>query len=263
VTLGVLLRTTPYGEADLIVSLLTQEHGKISALARGARRSRKRFGGSLGPLLVCRFALRPRGRGELFTLESAEVVHDYTALAADVGAYAHASYAIELVRELCPAEVPEPEVLELTIALHDSLKAVGPRPAALRAFELGLLEALGSAPQLDACVGCGIADDTLDAPGTVFDPARGGAVCPRCAAASRGPSVRPLPGPARAYLLAARAAGSPQDAAALDDDADEAARIDHGQARDAMVAMLIHLLGRPLKTLEFIGKVQAASRREP
>lgn len=257
---GVLLRTTPFGEADVIVALLTRDHGRISALARGARRSRRRFGGALGPLTVCRYALRPRTRGELWTLESAEVIADFTRLAADVAAFAHASYVIELARELCPPEVPEPEVLDLVIAAHESLASVGARPAALRAFELQLLDALGSAPQLDACVGCGRAD-VLDAAGAVFDPGRGGAVCAGCAAASRGPAVRPLPPGARAYLRAARAVDHPRDAAPLDADADEAARVEHAQARDAVVAMLGHLLGRPLKTLEFISKLQSAHRR--
>ncbi len=257
---GLLLRTTPFGEADAIVALLTREHGRISALARGARRSRRRFGGSLGPLLLCRFSLRPRCRGDLWTLESSEVLRDFTALAGDVATFAHAAYVVELIRELCPAEVPEPAVLDLAIAIHESLATVGARPAALRAFELQLLEQLGSAPQLDACVACG-EDGVLELPGAVFDPARGGAVCVRCAATSHGPSIRPLSTEARAYLRAAREVEHPVGAAPLDDATDDAARIDHGQARDAVVGMLLHLLGRPLRTLEFIGKVQTAHRR--
>lgn len=249
----------PYGEADQVATVYTRAHGRITALARGARRSKRRFGAALGHLVVSQLGLRPRSRGELWTLESAEILEDFTALAADVGGFAHASYALELVRELTPAEVPEPALLELVIELHRALVAAGPSAAVLRAFELHLLDVLGSAPILDACVACGRADE-IDEPGTVFDPGRGGVVCPRCAPASRGPAVRPLPAGARAYLLAART-GELAAARALDAD-DEAARVDHVAARDAMLGMLQHLLGRPLKTLEFLGKMSAARRRE-
>jgi DNA repair protein RecO (recombination protein O) len=255
---GVVLRLVPYGDADQVATLFTRAHGRITALARGARRSKRRFGGALGHLVVSQLALRPRVRGELWTLESAQIVRDFTALAGDVGAFAHASYALELLRELTPAEVAEPALLDLTIELHESLAAGGPSPAVLRAFELALLEAIGSAPVLDACASCGTSD--LDRGGTVFDPGRGGVICATCAAASRGPAVRPMPAAARAYLVAARAAPDLASARALDD-AEEGARVDQGMARDAMLGMLTHLLGRPLRTVEFIGKVQTAARR--
>lgn len=261
---GLVLRLVPYRDADLVATLYTRDHGKLSALARAARRSRRRFGGALGHLVVSRFGLKGRGRGELWTLESADLSVDFTRLAADVGAFAHASYAIELLRELVPAEVPDPGLLDLAIDLHASLVEVGACAAVLRAYELQLLDVLGSGPVLDACVGCGRTDE-LDERGTLFDPGRGGAVCPRCAAHSRGPAVRPLPAGARAYLLAARAVNRLADAHRLDQldpgvDA-EAARLDHHAARDAMVGMVTGLLGRPLRSVEFIGKVQSAARR--
>jgi DNA repair protein RecO (recombination protein O) len=260
---GVVLRLVPYGDADQVATLFTRDHGRITALARGARRSKRRFGGALGQLVVSQFGLRPRSRGELWTLESATITDDFTALAADVAAFAHASYALELVRELSPAEVPEPALLDLVIDLHRALGG-GASAAVLRAFELQLLDVLGSGPVLDACVSCGRADE-LDAGGAVFDPTRGGVVCARCAPSSRGPAVRPLPAGARAYLVAARGADAFGDARGLDDaargEAGEVARHDHAAARDAMLGMLQHLLGRPLRTVEFIGKVQDAARR--
>lgn len=242
---GIVLRLVPYGEADQVATLYTRAHGRITALARGARRSKRRFGAALGALVVSELQLRGRSRGDLWTLESAQILEDFTPLAADVGAFAHASYALELVASLTPAEAPEPALLELAIALHRAL-ARGPSAAVLRAFELRLLDILGSAPVLDACVACGATD--LDGGGTVFDPVRGGVVCARCAPSSRGPAVRPLPAASRRHLLAARAA----------DDLD-AARAGGGDdaARDAMVATLQHLLGRPLRTVEFIAKVRS------
>jgi len=251
------LRLVPYGEADQVATLFTREHGRISALARGARSSKRRFGGALGHLVVSQLGLRPRTRGDLWTLESAQIVRDFTALAADVAAYAHAGYAVELLLSLTPAEVAEPGLLDLVIGLHHALGA-GASASMLRAFELHLLDALGSAPVLDACARCGRADE-LDAGGVLFDPDLGGVVCPRCAPQSRGPAARPLPPGARALLVAARAADDLEVARALDDP-DEAARVDHAAARDAMLSMITHLVGRPLRSVEFITKLQTAAR---
>jgi DNA repair protein RecO (recombination protein O) len=244
------LRLVAYRDADWIATLYTRGHGKVSALARGARSSRRRFGAALGHLAVSRFGLERR-RGELWTLTSAELRHDFTALAADLGSYAHASYVIELLRELAPPEVAEPALLDLVIALHHSLVAHGPRPAVLRAFELHLLHAIGSAPVLDRCVACGRDDDLAE--GAWFDPSRGGVLCRACGALGRGPGLRPLPGPARAYLLAARSVEALADARDLDAGAEAG---DPAAARDAVIGMITHLLGHPLRTLEFLAKVR-------
>jgi DNA repair protein RecO (recombination protein O) len=254
---GLILRLVPYGEADQVATLYTRTHGRITALARGARRSKRRFGGALGHLVVSQLGLRPRTRGEMWTLESAQIVQDFTGLATDVAAFAHTGYAIELLMSLTPAEAPQPELLDLVVALHDALRA-GASAAVLRAFELHLLDLLGSAPVLDACARCGTIEE-LDGRGVVFDPEKGGVVCPRCAPDSRGPAVRPLPAGARALLLAARAADRFDDARALDP-ADDGARVDHAAARDAMLSMITHLVGRPLRAVEFIAKLQTAAR---
>ena len=249
------LRATPYGDSDIIVQVFTAEHGKLSALARAARKSQRRFAGALGLMVLARYQLRARPRAEMWSLESASVLREWTALATDVAAVAHAAYGVELVRELVPAEQPEPRALGLLVELHDALAARGPSPSVLRAFELGLLEALGSAPSLESCVGCGDAD-TLDRPGTVFDPGRGGLACVRCAPAGRGAGIRPLPDTARAYLRAARDVAVLADAAALDADPDAAH--ERALARDCLVAMVTGLVGHPLRSLEFIAKMRGA-----
>lgn len=248
--LGLVLRATPYRDADLVVTLYTAGHGRITALARGARGSRRRFAGALGLLVLARYQVRRPARGEMWSLDSADVVREWTALAADLGSYAHAGYGLELLREFAPAEAPDPALLALVIALFDSLAEHGPSPAALRAFELALLTEIGSAPVLDACVACGTAD-AVDAPGALFDPGRGGMVCARCAPTSRGAGTRHLGVAARRYLAAA-ATRAPADAIGLDAELDAADRI---AARDAVLAMIGVLLGHGLHSVEFIAKL--------
>src|SRR3954454_17047747 len=102
--LGVVLRTTPLRESDLLVVLSTDVHGRLSAVARGARKSQRRFSGALQLLVLGRYQLGRRPRGELWGLESAEVEREWNQLASDVFAVAHASYIAELVAALLPAE---------------------------------------------------------------------------------------------------------------------------------------------------------------
>ncbi|MGE5186212.1 MAG: DNA repair protein RecO [Acidobacteriota bacterium] len=253
---GVVLKTTPLRESDLLVTLYTREHGRVAAVARGARKSQRRFAGALQLLVLARYQLGRRPRGELWGLDAAEIEREWTRLASDVVAVAHASYAAELVAALLPPEVPDPHALDVIVALWDSLAEAGPSPAALRAVELALLELAGHAPALDGCAACGGA---LEA-GAVFDPSRGGAMCRRCAATSRGPGVRPLDAGTLAYLRAAAAAGSPGAARALDADPAIAAA-DRTAGRDAVVAMVQSLVGKPLRSLEYLAKLGATARR--
>jgi DNA repair protein RecO (recombination protein O) len=246
--LGLVLRATPYRDADLVLTLYTAGHGRITALARGARGSRRRFAGALGLLVLARYTVRRPSRGEMWSLDAADVVREWNVLAGDLGAFAHAGYALELLRELAPAEAPDSRLLGLVVALFDCLATAGPSPAALRAFELALLAEIGSAPVLDACVACAGA---LAERGAVFDPGRGGMVCGRCAPSSRGAGVRHLAEPARRYLAAAQAT-DPAGAVGLDAGIDPADRI---AARDAVLALIGVLLGHGLRSVEFIAKL--------
>ena len=255
VELGVVLKTTPLRESDLLVVLYTATHGRVAAVARGARKSQRRFAGALQLLVLGRYQLGRRPRGELWGLDAAEVEREWTRLASDVFAVAHASYIAELVAALLPAESPEPEALDVIVGLWDSLAEAGPSPAALRHVELALLELAGQQPALQSCAACG---ETALESGAVFDPARGGAICRRCAATSRGPGVRPLEPGTRAYLVEVGRARSASEARAVDE---RHAPGERTAARDAMLAMVGSLVGKPLKSLEYIAKLGAAGKK--
>lgn len=256
-TLGVVLRTTPLRESDLLVVLYTEAHGRISAVARGARRSQRRFAGALSLLVLAKWDLGRKPRGELWSLEGAEIVREWHHLASDVVAVAHASYVAELVGALLPPESPDPHALEVICALWDSLAEGGPSPGALRAVELALLDVGGHRPAIDRCAACGELDLSS---GAVFDPARGGAICRRCAGSSRGAGIRPLDPQTRAYLRAVIEADNPGAARAVDADP-RFTTADRHAGRDALVAMVQGLVGKPLRSLEYIAKLGAAAGR--
>ncbi|HEY4056175.1 MAG TPA: DNA repair protein RecO [Kofleriaceae bacterium] len=264
---GVVLKTTPLRESDLVVTLFTDRFGRVSAVARGARKSKIRFAGTLSLLVLGRYQVS-KGRGELWNLEGGEIEREWTQLASDVVAVAHASYVAELVGALMPAEAPEPEALDVVTALWDSLSIAGPSPAALRATEFALLELTGNMPAIERCAACG-ADFSQpeDEEGAVFDASRGGALCARCAGRSRSVGVRMFSGAARTYLTAISRLGAVDHASGLEVaralDTDSRFTVaDRAAAREAMLAMVTGLVGKPLRSLEYIAKLGAAARRQ-
>lgn len=248
--LTLVLRRVEHGDADLILTLLAREGGKISARARGARRSRRRFGASLGWFVVAEAELSRRGRSELYTLSGADVREAFVDLAADPVALSHASYGTELVRELVASEHPEPAVFDLLVELYRAARR-GSSRAVLRRFELDLLERLGMAPEFGACARCGGAEADRFERGAVLEPGGAGVVCAACAAQVRGVGVRPLSAEARQCLLAA-AAGEAGAGAATE--VEVTVEI---EAQQAMQAILSRYLSRPLRSLEFIAKMNA------
>jgi DNA repair protein RecO (recombination protein O) len=243
---AVVLRRTEYGEADLILSLYCRSLGKVTALARSGRRSRKRFGAALGLFTLSEVSLTARPKAEMWTLVSAEPRRSYEALGHDVTTMAHGSYGTELVRELCADEHPEPEVFDLLLELYESLNEVGPRAGRLRVFEMRLLEVLGLAPMVRSCVSCQREDLSV---GSCLDPQRGGVVCKDCASESRGYGVRQISAEAISILASAQRFHRLSEGDALEGQTDAAL------ARGAMLSLLYWHVGKPLKSVEFIAKL--------
>jgi DNA repair protein RecO (recombination protein O) len=243
VTPAILLRSIAYGESDRVVTLLGLSTGRLSAMARGARRSVRRFGGGLGLGARGEATLREPPHGELLTLESFEVVDGRTGLGADLGRTAHAGYASELCDRLCPARQPEPRVFDWLDRFLTLLESRGASAERVRAFELGLFGRLGFGPSLSACVACGVTD--LGEQVVRFDAERGGVVCPACA--QRGTLL--FPAARRALARLATVELEDADREPLDRDLLAACR---SAVRDLVT---LHVPG-PLKSMEFMAKLQ-------
>jgi DNA repair protein RecO (recombination protein O) len=256
---AIVVRVVDYAEADRVATLLLRSQGKVSALARGARRSRKRYGGL--ELFACGEATLREGRGELWALEDFDVARGFPHLPLEVSRVAQAAYACEVTRELMPPHHAEPAAYDLLRELLSRLDAglaEGPlAPAHLRVFELALLDALGFGPVLDRCVACGAALDGDDARSEErhLDVRRGGVSCEHCSA-GHGPGERPLRDSALRLLLRARALPLAAAGRLLDEPAPREA---WDGAREALQALLREHLGRPLRSVEFIAKLNAAA----
>ncbi len=158
-TQAFVLRKVDYGDKDLIVTVLGRETGKFSAIARGARASRKRFGGGLQPMRCLALSYTHAANRNLAFLREIDVVEDFPALEADFDRITIASYATELVRELAQEAHAEPATFDLLRAFYRQLAEATASPLALEAvlhhFELGLLDIHGALPALACCFRCG------------------------------------------------------------------------------------------------------------
>jgi DNA repair protein RecO (recombination protein O) len=183
---AVVLRSMRYAEADRILHLYTPSRGRVSAIAKGVRRARSRFGGRLEPFFRLNIELH-EGRGELLTVTGAQTVDGHARLRADGRALDAAARACDAVGRLFETSEPHPGVFNLLcrrLALLDGEAGSGGegsasgRAAAL-AFRLKLLLAAGLAPQLAACASCGEQEHLVG-----FSGAAGGVVCGACEAGS-------------------------------------------------------------------------------
>jgi len=179
-TEAIVLRSIRYGEADRILHLYTPGYGRIGAIAKGARRARSRFGARLEPFFRLRMVLH-EGRGELFSVSSADTVAVHAELRDHAATLDAAARACDAVSRLFETSEPHPEVFTLLaneLALLSS-GAAHARPGNGLAFRLKLLLAAGIVPQLASCATCGEVEHLGG-----FSAAAGGVVCSSCEAAA-------------------------------------------------------------------------------
>lgn len=174
---AVVLRSVAYGEADRIVTLLTESRGKVAVMARGARKSRRRFAGALEPYALIEAELS-LGRGSVGRLSQARVVRAFPGILADLGRMSVAAAGLELLRELS-GERDEPDARLLpTVIRFFELAETGSSDALRYAFALRVLAVLGLSPNLARCGRCGRPAPPGQA--ALFDPGLGAIVCRAC-----------------------------------------------------------------------------------
>jgi DNA repair protein RecO (recombination protein O) len=184
-TEALLVRKAPFGDADVMVTLFTEARGIVSAVARSALRSTKRFP-SLEPMHLLRVGLEERSGQDLAVLTEASLVRPRLALTSDLDRLEAAGRALRWVRRAAPPHTPEPELWAEVNALLDALDAplgpaaAGDPPPVVRVAGMGLrmLASIGWALDFERCVRCGRPCD----PGAsaYVDAAEGGLVCRSC-----------------------------------------------------------------------------------
>jgi len=182
-TEALVLRTVDLGESDRVVHLLTPETGRIAAIAKGARRSTKRFPGTLDFFNQLHVQLeRKRGTAQLARLEHARLLRAFHGLRESAGRFALGCYVLELLDRLAPEGGRPGDLAALyrfALEALGAIDALAPEPRLRALLELRLLAAVGLRPELSRCVRCGRA---LTTPRAQFWIAEGGPLCEHCAA---------------------------------------------------------------------------------
>ena len=179
-TEAVVLRSIRYGEADRILHIYSESHGRIGAIAKGARKTSSRFGGRLEPYFRLEMVLH-RGRGDLSTVTAAATIASHSSLRESRKALEAAAGGSLAVLRLMPESEKNTAVYNLIcryLALLESMaRENGVDWAALElAFRMKLLIASGIAPELFRCAECG-----SEGKWERFSPEAGGVVCRKCA----------------------------------------------------------------------------------
>lgn len=170
-----LLRKTPYGERDYVLTLFTRESGKISGFAKNAKTSGKRFGGRIEPFVLFRARYKERSGG-LMVVDDAETVRVFRRLMEDVELFLWGSLALETIDVLTPKDAPNEEMFEALTGLFTELdEGRSALPAILR-FQLRTLALSGYEPNLETCARCGkeVGDRAH------FSVRGGGVICTEC-----------------------------------------------------------------------------------
>ncbi|HEY5544302.1 MAG TPA: DNA repair protein RecO [Candidatus Binatia bacterium] len=209
ITRAIVLRTRPFGESDKIVSFFTEGYGKLTGIAKGALRSRRRFVNSLESFSLVNLSFQDRPHSNLAFILSADLIHGFRTLTTDLERISYASYLVEITDGLTGEREENPEIFH---HLKDGLFYLAENGTSLRfltVFELKLLRLAGYQPVLDTCKKCRQDHRHGAVSRWHFSPLDGGILCDSCAHSSR--EILPLDSSAVKVLLALQAenAGPP------------------------------------------------------
>ncbi len=147
-TTGVILRTRPLTETSLIVQWLTADFGRLSTVAKGARRPKSPFRGKLDLFYLGEFNFLRSRRSDLHILCEVGLLETHAALRRELKHLQQASYCAALIEQTTETETPLPAVFHLFKGMLDWLPTAPPQPRTIFAFELKLLHELGLEPDL-------------------------------------------------------------------------------------------------------------------
>jgi DNA repair protein RecO (recombination protein O) len=182
------LRRVPFGDSSLVVELLTEQHGRVGLLARGAYRLTSRFAGVLDLFHRLELSWRPAAPGALGLLIAGDTDRSRRRVPSSLASYRAGLAALELA-ELCSRSgQPEPGLFRLLDGTLEALDSGADPDAELLRFDLCCLAEIGLAPALRRCAACGRRASPAADPAAPawFDPAAGGRLCPDCRRHSDG-----------------------------------------------------------------------------
>ena len=152
---AIVLRTWPFHEADLLVSLFTREQGKVMGVARHAMKSRKRFGGALEPATQVRAHYTERPKQDLVRLDQFEILWSPLTAPIETLRLAGLQLVTEVLEEAMPDQAPEDNIYRLAVTVLTGLRSENVWLPTLY-FCLWMNRLMGWMPELGHCAACGL-----------------------------------------------------------------------------------------------------------
>jgi DNA repair protein RecO (recombination protein O) len=241
-TLAIVIRSVEFSETSSVVTLFTEDFGKVGGLAKGSRRPKGPFESALDLLAVCRIVLIRKSSEALDLLTEAKLERRFRGTDRGLSHLYAGYYVAELLNELTDVGDPHPDLFASANRTLDELGTTAAAGRRVLRFELTALRLLGHTPVLDQCSGCG---KPIEPRGQVaFGLLDGGVLCPTCREGRRqvvsvnGETVQTL------ATFASEEEGWrdwPLDLG------------NWGQLRSVVNRYLWHLLGRKPRMHEFLG----------
>ncbi|MCF8068321.1 MAG: DNA repair protein RecO [Desulfobacterales bacterium] len=183
-TPAILLRRVDYGDYDLIITFFTRDYGKLSTIAKSAKKSVKRFAGTLELFSEVDIVCTPRKKGKgLPVLQEASFRQPFTGIREDILKTAYASYWAELMAEWLESDQKQTRLFELLSHVYTELDLNEIPPEVLSMlFQMQFLLISGHRPNLSQCGKCLKKTTIIEEDRICFDLRQGGLICGSCQA---------------------------------------------------------------------------------
>jgi len=180
-TNAIVIRSSNYGESDKIVTFFTKDFGKIRGIAKGARRSRKRFQNALGLFSHLRLIFFDREGMGLVRAEGCDILQAFPKIREDLRKIFWGNYYLELMSEMAGERETNREAFDVLLSFLSNLEEGEPQEEALRMFEIRVLSLFGYRPNMKRCDLCKKDWEALkDSPTAFFSLEKGGLICEGC-----------------------------------------------------------------------------------
>jgi DNA repair protein RecO (recombination protein O) len=175
---AIILSTRPFGESDKIVRFFTLSAGKLTGIAKGAKKSQKRFMNTLEPFNQVQIEYFEKATSTMVRVENADLEESNGGLEVNLKRICVASFFTEFVDKLTKEKQKNEHLFDTLKMILKSLKTIEFTVTDILYYELQMLEHLGYMPNLASCVHCG--KDLADVEKLYFSRERGGTLCPGC-----------------------------------------------------------------------------------
>ena len=239
---GVVLRIVEFSESSCIVTWFTRDFGKVTTMAKGARRRKNPYEGAIDVLSFSKIVFLHKRSDSLDLLTEAKLERRFRTAAKDLHRLYCGYHLLELLNCLTDDFDPHPALydqLERTLVRLESEESLAPL---MTCFELQLLKELGHSPEWKFCVNCGVEIERHSR--VAFAPVEGGVVCRRCRVGRR-----------QVISIARQVADELEflSRANLSQGVELRRLGGLGETRGLMGQILQHLIGRPLRVLPLLG----------